>query len=261
MSGFLYFLEEARESQLREILPMRGLGHVVSDGLQSRGCSTGPGAAAGIVVADRDRVPTRRVGFFPAQQIWRRVPGQEGAWVGVTDQSRPGPVDLARKKMLDGHEVELGDGNRWLVPVAMAWSSSPIRACGRLPCVMDLDADGSWVYGDVEATYCDLWRLAQEWTDTKGRVADYIHTHGTSEGLDDPHLYNDWVYARSVEILAVNYVIDQTEAALLGLFVTDRKWLLLDTLIDDQGLKEIIDAATTEVVEKKTDDTPATTPG
>jgi hypothetical protein len=259
MAGFLYFLEGARENQARDILPKRGLGHVVSDRLAKRGTNTGPGGRPGLVVADSRRVTAGKVGFWPETQTWRKVPGHEDAWVGAVDGELPGPEDLARPAMVAGEDVELGDGRLWHVPHAIDYEGPGLDR------VMELGEDGRWRPGEVVAPLKPLWDLAWEWRDAIDGLTAYGAEHADEsgqpvfDGFEDERLEADWLLDKSVFVLQTNYVIGRVEAAMLGLFVSGRRWSVLHALCDAGGLKRIVEAAQSE--QKKTDGTPGTSAG
>lgn len=258
MSGFLYFLEGANEAQGRELLSLRGLGHVAAPSLSTRGANTGPGGVGGIVLADSLRVAGGLIGFYPDQQTWRQVPGQEGAWVGLMNQERPGPADLARAERIAGEDVELGDGSLWHVPHAVDFGG------GGLDRTIELDEEGRWRAGQIVPEYRWLWDLAWQWRDAIDGLVAWGDEHADEAGepsfagFADQRLELDWIASRSVEVLAANYVIGPVEAAMLGLLVTGRRWAVLNALCDMGSFRRIAEAA---VGEKKTGDGPATGPG
>ena len=96
------------------------------------------------------------------------LPYQEGQrwiccgdyWVGLVDE-KVKPEQLERKKMLSGHAVEMGDGNRWVVPCGIAHRGLGDWVCN-VPKSTELGEDGkSWVTGDVIPKYQQLWNYTQ----------------------------------------------------------------------------------------------------
>jgi len=55
-----------------------------------------------------------RVGYYPEKQRWEKI--DEQLWIGWETNNPPGPADLVRRQVLDGHIVTLGDGHPWLIP-------------------------------------------------------------------------------------------------------------------------------------------------
>jgi len=237
MAGFLYFVEGATTGTVKDVLKQRGYGYVATPGVHLRGANEGPGGVSGTVAGMR--VPSREVGFFPESQTWRKSPGG-GVWVGL-GADKPSPSDLARREQLSGHDVTLADGNIWTVPVAR-W----------LPRTMDLDDAGRWVTGGIVDTYRGLWEAATEWLEAKFAWFEYEEEHGSFRGFDDERITDQWVYTKSCDALAANYMLGPVEAAMLGLFVTGCRWLVLDALIDQEGLSEIMRGAVDD--QKKSDD-------
>lgn len=239
MSGFLYFLESCQVGQVHDLLPKSGLRYVLTPSLMSREASTGPGAMSGVVVADSNHVAASDLGFFPDRQTWRRKPGQEGVWVGVGGV-KPGPEDLQLPVLLSGADVIMGDGQSWRVPFARY-----------LPRMMELDDQGRWVVGNVVERYRSLYEIAIEWLDAKTSVFQWMDDHdGSADEYQDQRLELDWLFSRSVDVLAANYAIGPVESSFLGLFVTGSRFSVLDALIDEAGLAAIMRGAVDE--QKKT---------
>jgi hypothetical protein len=131
-----YFLPKVRAEQLfpgerinRDLLRAHGLDDLFRDVGDERALdwanteligSHGPGGQPGMMISALpvvSRRAPRTMGYKPDDATWRWFPMDDGKyWLGVDTTDRPRPEDLARRQQQDGHFVELGDGQRWLVP-------------------------------------------------------------------------------------------------------------------------------------------------
>ena len=268
MPGLLYYLPDRRgvtPEQLKEL----GLGHAFdpSSAIAKRGVSKGPDDGPGVVVADVARVPAHLVGFHPAKQAWRKIPGSrtdsgEGSekqlWVGRYTDSPVLPSDLALNKQLDAYEVTLGDEQPWLIPVARGRlaKEDSLRWYPALPEAADIDEAGEWISRGVVPKYADLWKLAEDYWD--------LRWPGSAEDADEDEKENKPPAAGRVRItfdfagsadaavaaLAVNYHVAKAEVALLGLLTDECIREILDALIDwpvvEEWMKKKLSASTPE---------------
>jgi hypothetical protein len=156
----------------------------------------------------------------PETQDWQQIGPQ--LWVGIRRGYQP--EEFARptdgRDLLSGYLVELGDGNRWLIPVALADAPSY-----SMPWVEGLDASGEIVrrvadpYRKVCAIADDLWASVCG----KGRLE--IEEDRLREALADA--------------MAVHYQIDLQDCLALGLFSSDSYQTIVCALLDFQHLEEI----------------------
>ncbi len=219
MGGYLYYVPGASDADPRAA----GLKYAF-DGRSPTRCpvTRGPDGDAGVVLSCDDAL---RVRYVPGEQEWGPVPGT-GAWVGYWRDRLPGPQDLARTDLLDGHAITLLDGREWIVPIArkvlveggeiVAWPTA-------LPCAVRLDDAGKWQIGDVVPRYRWLWEIAGRWLDAR---------FGATE-TDDGISYDfDSLFDEAALVLQANYRIGRAEASLAGLFETATAKRVLDLLID-----------------------------
>lgn len=234
MAGLLYWLPKLDRSIKIEDVRAAGLGHAFERGLAANTFhgkdGKKPFGAAGVTFADPDRV--QKIGVYDGQ-TWKQAPGQK-FWIGWYDNQRPGPGDLARSKMLDGHCVRLADGNDYLAPVARGWNDSDDDPgwFHAVPRLTELDDAGNWIQGDVVAAYRPLWELATAWWDMKNRAAEAVEEGAeqvrvdfeidTFAGLNDAAAF----------ALGQNYRVSKYEIAALGLFDTHSAQRILDALVD-----------------------------
>lgn len=218
MGAFLYYIPK-RQAADADTIAAAGLAYAITPSIAHRGTSGGPDGAAGVIVAQGD---AKGVGYFADAQTWLQAPGSE-FWIGYTTDDPPGPDDLARAKQIAGHEVELGDEKRWLVPVARALD-------GTSPLPRRLAFDGKqWAPGDILARYTDLFGEAC-------RVWELI------AGASDEEVTISDECGIAVMALAVNYRLGPVEISMLGLF---------DTQTEAEVLKALVDWPTFEAFKKK----------
>jgi hypothetical protein len=227
MRTFFYFVP-GRDSLRVADLAALGLAYAFERGIDCRPAMGVLGGQNGVVFAQQDSYAEGQLGYYADRQVWKQAPGS-ALWVGHYKEQLPGPEDLARKKQLDGHWLELDDGQQWLVPVARSYSE---RATGKemdivwtlqLPQRLDLAADGRWVTGAVVNRYAALWELAEAWLRVRtGEATDTDRARYDAQGEKDA----------AVLALQANYRLGRVEAALLGLLNDNLVGDVLDQLID-----------------------------
>jgi hypothetical protein len=228
--GPVYFIPQAARSIKLADVRALGLAYAFDDRVTPAGVSQGPDGHAGVVVADPDRVPPHKIGYFASEQTWRTAPGVATAkgdpvWVGIFTADPPTPADLVRKETLDGHAVTLADGQRYLVPVARSIDDAQdqlVYHC-RLPRAITLDDDGAWQPAGILARHERLWEIAAAWWDARLGASD------TSQGITfDFAGANDCALAA----LATNYRLGKAEIGLCGLLTETSVVAILDALVD-----------------------------
>ena len=239
MAGLLYYVPGHTGQMMSGDACKLGLahafGHLKDEGLLCRGVyNKGPdekdgGSGAGTVVAE----PTfaGKVGVFSDRQTWRKVPGSD-AYVGYYTDDPPKPADVARSQMLPGHRVELGDGQKWTVPIArgIAEHGDNMMIGCTLPTAMAIDDDGNWQEGAVVPKYAALWKLAEQWWDTVVTASAAVEGADVSDAglIVELADQND----AALLVLSANYRLGKAEVVLLGLFTSDTYGELLGALID-----------------------------
>jgi len=213
----------------------RGLGYAfeTSIGLANTTQTDGPAGEARGLVVGMERAG-RPVGYFPDKQTWQKIPGLD-AWVGFYTGQAPGPNDLARSTMLDGHAVELGDGRRWIVPIAVGGpeeGDAELTRYRTLPHVDRLDEDGNWTVGDVLPRYAPLWDAAAAWWDAKWSAAGEDNEAADTGDAIRVIFKIDDARGAAVTILAANYRVSAIEVSLLGLLNDQTRVAILDAAID-----------------------------
>ena len=238
MRSFFYFVPN-KQTLTREDAAALGLAYAFDGGIDCTQVQNGPGGQNGVICAQQDRYDLGKNGYHEKRQVWRRVPhrGDEscgaqapGIWVGHYKDELPRPEDLARGKQLTGWSIELGDGQRWNLPLARAYSETgggeeaELRWTVKLPQKLDLAADGRWIRDGISPRYAALWELAEAWL----RLSTNTATPEDQARFDEQGETDG-----AVCCLQANYRLGRVEAALLGLFQEDELVVeILDRLID-----------------------------
>ena len=209
-------------------LPEFGLGCIFDTETYTRGDAVhGPDGGSGVIVSYA--VNGVGVGHYSKKQVWQKIHGA-AAWVGYEPANMPTPEDLARESGVSGFFKTLGDGNKWLCPLARLASGVP-----DVPCAHKLDA-GKWTRGDPLERYKRLWQVASQfWDIVKPEIDRHMEENTESVKLDF-----DQEHAFAITALAANYRIQRTEASILGLFDDENVGEILRTLIDWPGIQLLI---------------------
>lgn len=202
MAGFLYFHEGPSAPSLEAVRGW-GLGYAFDKSPTNRNTSSGPaGGPGGYVFGDKARLGERGCKLAPADQRWRRIPGDHGLWLGYWLADPPTPDDLRRSEVLPGYRVKMPDGREWSIPL--------VRSCdehgnplSRLPCTYDLDDEGHLIDGEPLARHRWLWDIT-EWAWLK-MVND--EDAGDQECLDT-----------ASRLLGANYAVHAIELVTMGVF-------------------------------------------
>lgn len=165
--------------------------------------------------------------YEPDRQRWirpaRAGDGKEGAYhVGVDPAGEWDPGMVARRDLVPGHVVKLGDGNLWTIPVARM----AMGGVG-LPRRRGYDADGrkTWVVDEALQDLVDFARTA--WAARNGEAV------AVSE---------DQLDAMAAAALGVNYRMGEAEAVALGLFTDSGLRAIVDALLDWPTVLQLIEA-------------------
>lgn len=235
MPGFIYYIP-GRDSGLTpaDVVPL-GLSYALDGPLASVGCKTGPDRRGGVLAALAASVPSERLGYHPDKQTWRKIPGTE-LWVGMYPTEPPDLQSLARKQQIEGHQVKMADGRRWLVPLSRAWieEDGELRYLEKLPRHSVLDDDGRWRTGDVLGRFAALWRLAVRWEEAWWKSVVEIAGGEEEEGDSSVKVEFEFddLHESAIEVLGYNYRIGPAEADLLGLLTWGISREIMLALVD-----------------------------
>ncbi|MGE3666639.1 MAG: hypothetical protein AB7G51_08450 [Steroidobacteraceae bacterium] len=256
MAAPLYFFPKLHLDQLRDgqglrqsLIAERGLAHVFGDVRDfSLECASqdlrgaGPGGASGAMLV---RLPAlgrglpARLGYYPQFQTWDDD-GEQRYWIGLDNEERPAPADLARATDFEGYDVELGDGKKWRVPPVRR----PDDSTG-LPCTLRVRR--GVVEEQVKAEYRAVW-------DRCGQAVRWF-TEADPTKEDYPA-----AFALAADVMAIAYRLHLHELSVLGLIDSTNLWQLLGAAIDWPRIRRLLEA------QKKTNpasstETPSTSPG
>jgi len=240
--NFLYFLpgipRTAALPSAAEIAA-RGLSYAFEGRPTGRGC-VGPAGQEGMLLGCPRRWESGNVYYEPTQ-IWQPHP-QGQYFVGYWPGQLPGPTELAREKLLDGHPLVMADDRSWQIPLARdvhdecqpnqfrcTWSCE-------LPQRVALDAQGHWREQGPLTRYQPLWELVSGWND---------YRRGTDDDPGWQELVEHWSqyqtrFAAATEVLAANYVVGPVECSILGLFTRDNAREVLDLAIAQPEFEVIL---------------------
>lgn len=167
MSQPLYFLPHVAWqrgqslSLTRSIIREAGLADIFSDvsaddvGFNPL-AGRGPGDLSGSIIYWCDRDPPRRMGYYPAEQTWHAVGDGKQLWIGIDTDSPPKPEEMKRRLLHGGYDLELGDGNKWAIPVVRRTDGTT-----NLPTDMVFDAAGK-LQEPLKPAYQQYWEASAE---------------------------------------------------------------------------------------------------
>jgi len=239
LAGFIYFVPNFAKPTVAswaDLPKACELSHL--DGSPTSRAGNGPGGAYGLFVAVPDSID---VEYRPDDQEWREIrsaelgsesgevqPGVVTHWIGWMKAATPGPDDLQRERLVEGHPVKLGDGNDWIIPVA-----GPLGS--KLPSTFAA-GPGRTLRMQVRQQYRELFAESEKWF-------TLIRYGGNYTWLE--------AFNYAVQLLAVNYRIGFFEACFLDLIATDNIWLIADASIGEPDWREQLRLADAVGVEKK----------
>jgi hypothetical protein len=187
----------------------------------------GPDGLSGCIVValpvDRTR---QHVQTYQAdRQEWTQI--DPGLYIGVDQQLRPHPFDLARSKALKGYPVTLADGHSYVVPVVRRpdWLVERLRVQpSELPSSVKMGAHGSWT-PKVKSQHAGLFERMQG-------VAELFFEDDGSLKQIPTSVSMDWGVNLALEILGLNYRIGANEQTILDLLDNENWGTVLAFAID-----------------------------
>jgi hypothetical protein len=232
MSQCLYFLPNLRKAQcdnvglMRGVLKERGLTDVFADVPQAEMCiaeltGRGPGDKSGLILAYQTPagdVP-RRIGYYPAEQVWTPVGDGSLCWIGIDPSEPPKPEELARRKQYVSYAVMCGDANQWSVPIIRRPDGST-----DLPTDMVWDATGKFVE-PIKPAYESFWQESKEFADWF--YGDNSQPFPAERGL-----------MLAIRALSINYRFGREEQSVLRVIDRDCFTSILGATVDSLGSPE-----------------------
>lgn len=223
MSHLIYFFP-GKHGVTDALLRDCGLSQVIEGTVaESREVLNGPGDKSGVcAVFRRTSDSDVRVLYQESAQHWDECAG--GAyWIGYWRDAVPGPQDLARQVQIDGHMVELLDGNQWRIPLVRQWDGRTA-----LPCRIKLDPSGQEIQS-VNPKHEPLY-------------ARVMHELERLTSGEEYTLSNTDMMDIAAQSLRANYHMGKWEASAIGLFDTQNLRLVFDALVDMDALRAMQDA-------------------
>lgn len=243
MAGFLYFIPNLNALSSEQHLGELGLGYVLEQfGRKSVGRITGgPEGQNGLLLSDPQRVDPGRSGYYPQRQTWSKHHGK-GYWVGLEKGIPLGPAELARRELLDGELLTLGDDRRWQIPRARQWSASDDpRVMAQFDTCLEQSLEqndaGQMVPGQVLPRYAQLWAIATAYFHHLVEISndeEELVLRGEQKTLN---LTSAAVLA--ARVLQHNYAVGLVECQMLGLLTTSNWRLILNATIDWRSYEEL----------------------
>lgn len=172
------------------------------------------------------------IGYYAEHQTWSKIHGS-AAWLGMQNDTKITPDELARSPQLSGRWVTLADDQDWLLPVARKPTivDAELRWQVALPQKLE-QCDGVWQYGSVEEKYRALYDICGKWSEL--RWAAEPVDGGDAVGVDLQTIGKWSAYA-----MGFNYRVGESELHALGLLNNVNKTVIVDTLFDIHGLVEL----------------------
>jgi hypothetical protein len=173
----------------------------------------GPGGKRGLLCSPFSDV---LVDYIPDKQKWQKI---KNIWIGIDKNIKP--EDIVLENTTAGYFVELGDGNKWIIPVAMLEAPN-----FSLPQYETLDEDGNWVW-KVDDKYSFLSCLAEElWN-----------------SIDDKQVFEideDRMRMICCAAIGINYNVTDMECAVMRLLTQEAYIGIMKAMIDSQGVEQIM---------------------
>lgn len=235
MKEFIYYIPALRTAPSEAALKEHGIMQCIGSGHRARGCDSGPDSTGGMIVAGPGESV---IGFHPHRQTWSKA---GNIWIGWENGQLPGPNELQRDELVEGHRITMGDKAEWLVPI--------VRSNARgtaLPQSFLLNEAGEWsrrpmqVYQDLAGAAEKLWKWC---------VAEMLRHAGPSgeNGQDDVEGPTSPQLADLVcRALAVNYKVGRWEVSILKLLDDRIIWTASKAIVDWPGLVEMAAAKAEE---------------
>lgn len=216
MANFIYAIENVKivsSLQLDEA-GLTGIFDKVE--ISQRYSTIGPGGKECVLLMGAGK-DTKLLYFRPKEQNWQKSMNGK-YWLGFYTDDRPTERDLRRKRQLAGHEIELADGDRWLIPTARMLSGG-----STLPQSLILGKNGEVLTEELSEYAQFSSKVGQLWE-------DFQCENKWKEG--ELKLTVTERMRLAIEALAWNYHIGVDEANLLKLITTQNISEILAAIID-----------------------------
>lgn len=246
MSGLLYYIEGVRSAPLENDLKECGLLNQQVMGF----CHTEIflNKTRGSVFTLKGKCSENiKVGFYYDEQVWQNMPKDDGTpsrlWIGYYKNDKPKPCHFLKNDFIPGHELELADGNNWIIPIARKLQEGCVLPKSTVMFVANR------IDEFVLDKYIPLQKIAEQ-------VYILFNLDFDEEFKKDDEFIKDDVsfFNTCVEVLKTNYNIDFREISVLRLFTNVNTIKILKLLVDMPYIDELIERSRLEK-KKETADT------
>ncbi|PCJ55322.1 MAG: hypothetical protein COA79_21000 [Planctomycetota bacterium] len=212
MSGFQYFIPAQSNDSLRYKLRLTNLSPYI-DKIGSVGYCQFEGG--GYLFTIKGKSNGVSIGIREDQII----EDCDGYKIIIEKNDPPKPEDFIKDNLISGYEVELGDGNKWLLPIARKLNQG-----SQLPSTMHYISEGRYELQPMEE-YLPLSEIAEKVEE------DLMVVFGMSDNeLNYSSLPT--IYEACFKIISTNYNLSATEISLLKLVTTTNFQEITRALID-----------------------------
>lgn len=232
MSGLLYYISGLRAKPTDAELKDVGL-----DGQKVGGiCPTEIflDNTQGIVFSIKGRYSgDLKIGFYHDEQTWTNIPNADGKkgklWIGYYKNDKPKPKDFLRKDYIKGTEIELGDENKWEIPIAISFENN---LCSLPKSIVQYRADSEPEFV-VIGKFLELKNIADE-------MAELFNLYDNGKLKEKQEFYKYFKNQIPVcaKIISYNYNLSLFEISVLGLFTTDNTLKIMKEVIDGTYIEE-----------------------
>lgn len=169
----------------------------------------GPDGKSGVIY--QQNATTQSLQYDKNKQRWKRIPNTE-VYVGVWSNDPPKAEKLIKSDAIGGTYVQLGDGDKWLIPVARFECDN--ETTGYLTPQVDIDDFGNVIPGQFSPTQDKLNQMAERLAKAFIEAFDKL----VQENTPNPVFRFDIDDHDPFDIIAANYRVSPAEIVLLNLF-------------------------------------------
>ncbi len=166
--------------------------------------------------------------FKPAEQEWERSLNEK-YYTGFYKNNKPTERELQREVQLEGHEVKLGDGEKWLIPIARKFPAGIA-----LPQTLILGKNGEVISGGLLPQYAQLGQRAEKiWEEFRLGISQ-------AEQKEEIELTISEGMKFAIDAIAFNYRVGAEEANLLKLITSQNLQEIMEAVIDVPAVLELM---------------------
>lgn len=213
MSSFIYFFPTTEMLPAAETFERFGVKYAcpptIANQFRYGVTLDGPDGKSGVIY--QQNATTKSLQYDKDKQRWKRIPNTD-AYVGVWNDSPPKAESLIKSDAISGSYLPLGDGDRWLIPVARFECDN--ETTGYLTPQVDIDDFGNVVPGAFSPTQDKLNQMAERLANSFIAGFDKF----VNEPTPNAHFQFDIDDHDPFDIIAANYRVSPAEIVLLNLF-------------------------------------------